>query len=175
MAYRMSDGNRVADSMRFVGRVKDGIGQYSIMMLPGEASIQGLIRDWPEQPQPGSLNVRVDPNGFPARFLKEFGDPSIWNLDTRRFRPEAELSYDVIPNNTLVPRPGQPDRGRPQIWRAYLTKIESGESIQCWVLRRMHSKVRKDTLECVAGSRLRDALRLENDDQVELIVEGSWQ
>jgi hypothetical protein len=163
------------DTLRFVGRVRDGAGQYSILELPGQTKIGGRVRDWPDQLQAGSLNVQVDAHGFPSRFVEAFGSTSIWNLDTRRFRPEAELDWDDIANNTLRPTRDQPDRGRPQVWRAHLTKIDSGDTVQCWVVRRRYSRMRRDTFECVAGVRLRDALSLENGDQVELIIEGIWQ
>ena len=80
-------------------------------------------------------------------------------------------------SNTLAPKPGErEDKGNAQIWRANLTKIESGQSVQCWVLRRIGS-IMPYRLECVAGVKLREILSLPEEayDSVELIVEGRWR
>ena len=111
------------DLLRFVGRVRDGICEFSGLALPGKDDIPAKIKDWPTDLEPGSLNVQVERDGFPAKYIKEFGDTSNSHLDSRKFKPEAELDYDVIPNNALSPTSQQPDRGNLQIWRAHLTKI----------------------------------------------------
>lgn len=163
------------DILRFVGRIRDGKGEFSGLALPGKNDIAVTIRDWPIQLEPGSLNVQVEQDGFPSKYIKEFGDTSNSHLDSRRFKPEAELDYDVIPNNTLTPTPQQPDRGNLQIWQAHLTRIETGNRIQCWVLRRAHSTINHDVLECVSEKHLRTALALCTDDKVTLEIEGQWQ
>ena len=169
----MSKSN--VETLNFVGRVRDGAGRYKELELPGRDDLPVSIRDWPATVCRGSLNVQIEPDGYPARFVKEFPDKRISNLDSRRFEPEAELDYDVIPNNSLPPTMQLPDRGRPQVWRATLSKKDAGEPLQCWVLRRRHSRMREDTFECVSGVRLRDALDLSNGDLVELAIEGSWK
>lgn len=163
------------DFLRFTGRVRDGAGLYKELELPGQSDLPIDIRDWPETVCPGSLNVQIERDGYPTRFVEEFPDRRVSNLDSRRFEPEAELDFDVIPNNSLTPTEQLPDRGRPQVWRAKLTKISTGESEQRWVLRRRHSRMREDTFECVAGVRLRDALSVETGDQVELVIAGRWE
>jgi hypothetical protein len=163
------------ETLNFVGRIRDGVSKFSGLILPGKGDITVAIRDWPTELAPGSLNVQVESDGFPARFVKEFGDTSNTHLDSRRFMPEAELGFDVIPNNTLAPTPQQPDRGKLQIWRAHLTNIETGKTIQCWVLRRIGSTINQDVLECVSGKHLRAALSLNSNDRVTLEIEGQWQ
>jgi len=163
------------DKLRFVGKVQDGASGFRRLQLPGCSGDCQLVPDWPEDLYRGSLNVQIDTNGYPKKFVEVFGDTQMRNLDSRKFLPAAELDYDVIPNNSLPPeRNRPPDRGRPQIWRATLRNLATGDTALCWVLRRRHSTMRQDTLECVAGVRLRDALTLETGDAVELVVEGTW-
>jgi len=166
------------DRLRFIGKVIKGAGKFSEeIILPGNADIPGLIRDWPDKMQPGTLNVLMETSGFPSRYIEEFGDTETRHLDSRRFKAEVELPHYKIGNNTLSPKIGErPDKGNAQIWRANLTKIESGASVQCWVLRRICSKM-PYRLECVAGMKLRDilSLREEDNDSVELVIEGRWQ
>ena len=165
------------DRLRFIGKVIKGAGKFSEeIIVPGNADIPDLIRDWPDELQPGTLNVLIDSSGFPARYVSEFDSAETHHLDTRRFQPEAELPHSKIGNNTLSPKPGErPDKGNAQIWRACLTKIETGISAECWVLRRICSQMPK-RLECVAGVKLRDVLSLreEDNDAVELVIEGKW-
>ena len=163
------------DTLKFVGRVRDGVSKFSGLILPGKDDIAVTIPDWPTKLEPGSLNVQVEPDGYPSRYLTEFGDTSNTHLDSRKFKPEAELEYSVIKNNTLTPTPEQPDRGNLQIWRAYLTKIKAGHGIQCWVLRRVHSTINQDVLECVSEKHLRTSLSLNSNDKVMLEIEGQWQ
>lgn len=160
--------------MRFVGRVKDGANLFNQLKLPGAGEGCGLIRDWPGEVHKGSLNVRIDADGYPERFVAEFDGRKISSFDSRRFLPAAELESDIISNNTLSPTQALPDRGRLQIWRAFLKKVGSGRQVQCWLLRRRRSTMREDTIELVAGIGLRDALSLENDDKVEVLIEGTW-
>jgi hypothetical protein len=164
------------ETLIFVGRICDGLSKFSGLILPGQRDIAVTIQDWPTVLAPGSLiNVQVEPDGFPARFVKEFGDTSNTHFDSRKFKPEAELEYSVIRHNLLTPTPQQPDRGNLQIWRTYLTKIETGNGIQCWVLRRVHSTINQDVLECVSGNHLRTELSLNSNDRVMLEIEGQWQ
>lgn len=153
------------DELRFIGKVIKGAGKFSEeIILPGNADIPGLIRDWPDKMQPGTLNVLFDSSGFPDRYVSEFGSAETHHLDTRRFQPEVELPHCKIGNNTLSPKNGErPDKGNAQIWRAQLTRFETGMSIQCWVLRRICSRMPK-RLECVAGVNLRDVLSLREED-----------
>lgn len=122
-----------------------------------------------------TLNVLIDDYGFPPEFVDRFGK-RVEALDQRQFLPEVELPYDRIGNNTLAPKAGdREDKGNAQIWRAHIKKIESGQVLQCWVLRRIGSNM-PSRLECVAGVKIREALNLleESNDPVEVVVEGRW-
>jgi hypothetical protein len=168
--------NSSSDTLRFVGKTIKGSGCFSKQLhVPGESAIPGLIRDWPEELERGTLNVLIDQNGFPQKFTNTFGS-QIGGLDQRQFLPEVELHHSKIGNNTLAPKEGdREDKGNAQIWRAYLTKTESRQTLQCWVLRRIGSNM-PFRLECVAGVKIREALNLpeEVNDRVELTIEGEW-
>ena len=161
-------------TLRFTGVVRRGIGKFSVeLTLPRRDEISMPIRDWPEAPQPGSLNVRIREDGFPDGFLKAFGAADVRKLDSRRFVPEAELKWSEIGGNTLPPLPTRPDRGNAQVWRAILRNLETGDERQCWVLRRIGSALSKD-LEIVAAERLRDSLQLADGTVVEIEMDGVW-
>lgn len=165
------------DKLEFMGKVIKGSGCFSKQLyVPGETEIPGLIRDWPDEVQSGTLNVLIDDNGWPECYLAKFGKKTE-GLDLRQFQPELELHHSKIGNNTLAPREGErEDKGNAQIWRSHLTKIESGVSIQCWVLRRIGSRM-PHRLECVAGERIRTVLELpeSRNNPVRLVIEGIWK
>jgi CTP-dependent riboflavin kinase len=161
-------------TLRFKGVVRTGIGRFSVeLTLPRRSRLSVPIRDWPEALQPGTLNVRIDEDGFPSEFLKHFAQANVRKLDSRRFVPEAELRWDEIAGNTLPPLPDKPDRGNAQVWRAHLRNLDSGIEKLCWVVRRIGSGLSRD-LELVAGERLRDSLGLKDGMPVEVEMEGSW-
>ena len=161
-------------TLRFIGVVRKGVGRFAAeLTLPTRDRMSVPIRDWPEAPQPGTLNVRINSDGFPNDFLEFFDGPDVRYLDSRRFAPEAELKASDIGNNTLPPLPERPDRGSAQVWRALLRNLETGEEQQCWVLRRIGSGLVKD-LELVAGENLRDSLRLYDGTPVEIDMDGTW-
>jgi hypothetical protein len=170
---RVAAGVRV-DRLRFTGTVTSGAGLFAAeLRLPGRDRLSVPIRDWPEVPVAGTLNVRIGRQGFPIEYLVGFGTPSFDCLDSRRFLPEAELPWTDIGNNTLPPTTEQPDRGRAQVWRAALRNRATGESRQCWVLRRVGSAI-TSSLEVVAAEHLRSALALRTGSPVRLTMEGRW-
>lgn len=164
------------DSLEFVGKTIKGSGRFSAeLYVPGEKDIPGLICEWPDEIQRGTLNVLIDENGWPEDYLARFGKDTA-SLDLRQFQPEVELHHSNIGNNTLAPKAGErEDKGNAQIWRSRITKIESGASVRCWVLRRIGSRM-PHRLECVAGEKIRKVLDLpeEKNDPVRLVVEGKW-
>jgi hypothetical protein len=164
--------NRVA-VLRFIGVVRPGIGKFAKQLeLPKRESLSTVIRDWPDVPQPGTLNVRVQ-DGFPAEFIAAFGQPDVRLLDSRRFAPEAELNWQEIGSNTLPPQPNRPDRGNAQVWRATLRNLSTGAECLCWALRRIGSGLSVD-FELVAGDKLRERLALSDGTPVEIDLEGQW-
>ncbi len=170
----------VSDTLRFLGCIVRGTRQFAItLVIPGSDEIPSKIRDWPDRIYPGSLNIRVEAPGFPAKYIEIFGSASVNHLDTRRFLPEAEIPHDAIGNNALRPTAMDPDRGNAQIWRADLTIIDSGMEMQCWVLRRIGSEVGigskvGNVIECVSGKCLWNAMSLNEGDRVELELQGRW-
>jgi hypothetical protein len=162
----------IENQLIFQGIVRCGVGQFAKkLVIPGSEEISLSIRDWPERLQPGTLNIRVEV--FPMEYSEKFGQENLKFLDRGKFRPEATLKAEEIKNNTLPPTPEFPERGRAQIWRAILTKVESGNSETCWVLRRIDSGLCVD-LELVSSKRLRDQLVLEDGDKVVVEMEGTW-
>jgi hypothetical protein len=160
-------------TLRFKGVVRAGIGKFSKqLILPKRSSLSREIRDWPDVPQPGTLNVRVK-DGFPAEFLEAFGQSNVQLLDSRRFAPEAELNWQEIGGNTLPPQPHRPDRGNAQVWRATLRNLTTGAECLCWALRRIGSGLSVD-FELVAGEKLRDKLALADGAPVEIDLYGEW-
>jgi hypothetical protein len=162
------------DTVRFVGVVVKGCGKFSVQLrLPTKDQLSVAIRDWPAIAAAGTLNVHVEPSGFPLEYLANFKEPSFRHLDSRRFAPEAELPWADIGNNTLPPLPERPDRGRAQVWRASITNLRTKDLRICWMLRRMGSGLRSQ-LELVAHENLRAALTLLDGSPVEVTIEGAW-
>jgi hypothetical protein len=143
------------------------------LILPKRHELSVPIRNWPENPAPGTLNVRVQQVAFPSKFLEVFGEASFLRLDSKRFSPEAELPWTDIKNNTLPPLPDAPDRGNAQVWRSTLRSVRTGRERHCWVLRRIGSGLWQE-LELVAGENLRTALDLDDDSPVKVEMEGRW-
>jgi CTP-dependent riboflavin kinase len=166
------EGIRLETQLTFKGRVIRGVGRFAAeLIVPGASRVSAKIRDWPESMQPGTLNVRL--SSSPDKYLAAFGALSVQALDTRIFRPEAEIPLEEIQNNTLSPTQNAPDRGNAQIWRVTLKAGRTGFERRCWVLRRIGSGLTRD-LELVAGEHLRSELALEDGDEVTLILEGVW-
>jgi len=160
--------------IRFKGMVCEGIKKFSKqLILPNRDQLSIPIQEWPEIPQPGTLNIKLDDQDFPPEFLKVFGRCDLRALDSRQFAPEAELLWTEIGGNTLPPTRERPDRGNAQIWRACVRKVATREERVCWVLRRIGSTLVVH-LELVAGVKLRDALSLVDGTPVEVDVEGKW-
>lgn len=161
------------DLLSFRGVIRDGAGLFAKEIeIPGAGELSIPIRDWPDTIEPGTLNVRI--LEYPDNFEERFGAEDIRRLDTRRFKPEAEIPQHEIGNNTLMPSSDDPDRGNAQVWRATLRSDRTGNQCLCWVVRRIGSGMVR-VLECVAGEHLRTSMKLRNEDEVRLVVEGSWQ
>lgn len=161
------------DLLSFRGVIRDGAGLFAQEIeIPGAEELSIPIRDWPDAVEPGTLNVRI--LEYPDSFEERFGAEDIRRLDTRRFMPEAEIPQHEIGNNTLTPSSGDPDIGNAQVWRATLRSERSGEERLCWVVRRIGSGMVR-VLECVASEHLRTSMKLRNEDEVTLVLEGTWQ
>ncbi len=101
---------------------------------------------------PGSLNVKIE---TPADLQQ--------NLDKGVFPPQF-----VIPRNELV---GMPDYiGDGQAWPCRLSCIKFNKPIDCWVFRRIGSRVPRRIIELVAEQELVKPFALQDGDLVTLEV-----
>lgn len=162
-----------ADTLTFTGCIVSGKGRHSEMIIPGRPALSSAPDDWPEILYPGSLNVRIDDRfGLPKTLAKCAGE-FIQKLDAGMFRPAFEIRFDAIRNNGLKPTPNQPRRGDAQVWRASLYLPPRQLRIDCWVLRRFWSDIKKQ-LEIVSDKNLRTDFRLADGTYVLVDLYGTW-
>ena len=101
---------------------------------------------------PGSLNIDV---------------PEPPNLQKRLDEGEPKPSF-VIPRDELV---GMPDYiGDGQAWRCKLACGKVPDPVNCWIFRRIGSKVPAGVIEVVARQRLVSTYQLRDGDPVTLCV-----
>lgn len=157
-------------SLVFGGVVTSGIGAHHKLFVPGRLLLPSAPRDWPEVLQPGSLNVRIAeyPKGFAQHGLRN----SVRELDKSAFAPAFKIERERLIGNTLHPTPRMPRGGEAQVWRSRLSIEKLQLEIDCWVLRRLGSRV-DEQLEIVHRDKLRD-LGLEDDLRVEVTIFGAW-
>jgi len=135
----MSKGGDFREHISFIGVIVDGVGKHVELHVPGRNEIPQAPSDWPVTLEKGSLNVRIDPDGYPPLFVS-LGLPNVVRtLDTRPIEPAFEICQQEFGNNQLTPVPHMPNRGSAQVWRA--TLVAQGRSYPCWVLRRYGSGV----------------------------------
>ncbi len=155
-------------TLRFLGTVKSGLGKHSRLAIPGSGKLNGRPPPgWPPKFIPGSLNILVDDNGYPAGFAEIEGD-RLAKLDTGAFPPAIMIPATEISGNTLKPKPGMPRRGAGQFWPARISVSGTDKTACCWLFRRVGSSI-KQQLELVSGVVLRKELLLT--DGVHTIVD----
>lgn len=133
------------DELVFTGKVVNGIGKHSELVVPGKSAFQNAPDDWPAKLCPGSLNARI--TGYPPEFATRRLALSTKTLDIAGFLPAFTIPQAQMGNNKLIPIPAMPVRGTAQLWRALLDA--NGQSAKCWVLRRFGSGL-ADQLELVS-------------------------
>lgn len=164
----------MAESLEFEGRYTRGIGCFSkCIQMPGQCEVTKTIDGWPANVHPGTMNVKIDPAGFPHALTSRFNTKSIGHLDSRLFKSITEIPARDIGGNTLSPTITCPDKGNGQVWRARITKLMSWDSRDCWLFRRIGSGY-TDILEFVAGESLSTALELSHGDSVRAVIYGAW-
>ncbi len=146
----------------FQGAIISGIGRYSDLMIPGRDELPQAPGDWPKTLYRGSLNIKIDPEGYPREFEAFCGPRKVPFLDTGFFPPEFTIHRDQIVNNKLEPRPNCERRGHAQVWRAHVKVVDTSTTFDCWVLRRFGSGL-CDQLECVSEDHLRSRHNLQDD------------
>jgi hypothetical protein len=137
------------------------VGQFSKLVIPGKSALADPPTDWPEAFCPGSLNVQVDPRGYPPNLPEVPGKPGVQRLDLKIIPPLFLIPAEHIANNGLVPTDADPDVGIGQIWRAKIRALRNKAEVNCWVFRRVGSGA-TDQLEIISTEHLRSKYGLLN-------------
>jgi hypothetical protein len=164
--------------LEFIGTVRSNRGRFAKQMIvPGREALLVVPADWPNQLAPGTLNIRVNNDGFPEGFNEIGEGDGLCKLDAGKFRPILVIPQRKIAGNTVMPTPEQPTRGFAQVWRAELLVIDSGQSASCWMFRIIDFGYSKQ-LELVAEENLRSRLNLSDGMAVRVVVweaESNWK
>ena len=152
----------------FEGEIVSGAGKYAELEFPGKEELPGAPEEWPESLCPGSLNVMVLEEGYPAGFdAPERGGRGVQVLDDDVFAPSFFIPGALIGGNMLLSE-SDPRRGSAQVWRAILRVGGNSQEYGCWVVRRLGSRVGKDrtgnVLEIMSDKRLRHELGVGDQD-----------
>lgn len=157
-------------TLLFHGKIVDGVGRHSALRLPGRISELAHLKNWPDPPFPGSLNVRLDRKRLPQHPMLQFAiQGGLRCLDQSDFRPSGYVAFDQVLQNTIKPSAKRPHAGDLQIWPCSLRLLTTGQTHECFVARRVGSAVRWE-LELVSHCRLRDALPLSNGARVSVTM-----
>jgi CTP-dependent riboflavin kinase len=143
------------------------------MVIPGRLAFAAAPDDWPETLHPGSLNVKIAEDGYPVQLLNRCPGTLVEKLDSRMFAPAFEIPRDAIENNGLKPKRNKPRRGDAQVWRALLAFPTHARPVECWVLRRFCSTIKRQ-LEIVSDKHLRKEFGLVDGVQVAVKLHGMW-
>jgi CTP-dependent riboflavin kinase len=159
----------VDTTLVFDGAVASGIGKHADLHVPGRGQISQAPADWPLILFKGSLNVRIEPNGYPAFFSNRGLTNKVSTLDQNCFPCSFEIRYDQFGNNQLTPTAACHRRGSAQVWRAFLDA--NNHRIACWVLRRYGSTL-IDVLELVSDKSLRATYGLEDNQRAIVVLQS---
>ena len=157
-------------TLTFRGRIGTGVGRHVELGIPGRTEFDVAPGDWPENLQPGSLNVRIDDNEYPPELLAHKPFNGVPTLDSGLFQPAFVIPQDRMTNNKLTPLPDMPQRGSAQVWRATLVVGHLSAPYSAWVLRRFGSRVGPQ-LELVSDVHLRDTLSLKDGMEATVALE----
>ena len=166
----------MAAFLEFRGVYEEGYNVFSkTIQIPGHCDFTKRIEGWPAVMHRGTMNVKINPDGFPQELISHFGSKSVKHFDSRRFKPIEEIPAHAIGGNTLLPTEVCPDKGNGQVWNATITELKSRKQnrMDCWVFRRIRSGY-GDVLELVAGESISSALDLEYGDPVKVVMYGTW-
>lgn len=156
--------------LEFHGKVRSNKGKFhKDMVVPGRDSLAMPPETWPGKLAPGTLNIEIDVPGVPGDFAEIGTGDGMKRFDEGNFTPAVVIPQHEISGNTLKPKPGQPRRGTAQVWRAELSVMATGETAQCWMLRRIGSSIASQ-IELVSEHHLRSRLNLENGTPVKVVV-----
>lgn len=161
------------DVLTFRGHVGRGRGGHSKMVIPGRLALPTAPHDWPDRLHPGSLNVKIAEDGYPVQLLQRCPGTLVEKLDSQIFAPAFEIPRDLIENNGLGPKRNMPRRGDAQVWRAELVIATRAYPVDCWVLRRFCSTIKRQ-LEIVSDKHLRAEFGLDDGAEVTVKLHGKW-
>ena len=155
----------------FDGKVCDGVGRFSKeIKIPSPIKELSNLGNWPATLVPGTFNVQVPASGWPEVEGLDFRSRGVRCLDrANNFPPACYLDYAVVPNNTLNPTNKGEYGGDLQFWRAILQVGDVGESVYCYMLRRVKSGY-MDRIELVADIHIRNTYKLANGHPIKLTI-----
>lgn len=159
--------------IKFTGSIINGRGGHVELYVPGRDELPDAHPEWPLKLCPGSLNIKVDSDGYPSEFNKYGLANSVKSLDTALFKAAFEIKQDQLGNNKLTPTDAIPNRGDAQVWKSVLKA--NNKVISCWVLRRYGSGLAWE-LEVVSDINIRNEFGLtkEKDWPCEIELFGEW-
>ena len=158
----------IEGTITFRGYVRTGLGKYSAMVIPGRSKVPDAPSSWPEKLERGSLNIGLDGNACPSQFVVN-NEPDVRKLDSGLLPPAFVIPQRLIKNNGLRPTEKNPSKGTAQVWRARLYVVDKDLRAECWVLRRIGSRIKKQ-LEIVSDRHIRNELGLVDGSEVEVIL-----
>jgi hypothetical protein len=163
----------VVRTLEFRGVVRPNKGRFAEdMVIPGKHAMSSAPDDWPLRLEPGTLNVGINDDGFPASFTGLGKGEGLKKLDNSEFRPAFVIHQADIVNNTVRPTQRSPLKGTAQVWRARLQVVSSGQEVECWVLRRIGSGIASQ-IELVSDKHLRTHLGLmDGTNVIVTMIEG---
>jgi len=116
----------MAEFLEFRGVYASGANLFAKQIrIPGNSDFTKAIKGWPALVHPGTMNVKVSPDGFPQELISRFGSKSVKHFDSRLFKPIVEFPANAIGGNTLRPSEASPDRGNAQVWSAKIIELKS--------------------------------------------------
>lgn len=144
----------------FTGKISKGAGKHKELGVPGKGKIHQAPEDWPELLFEGSLNIKINANGYPVEFSHLNIPLSTKSLDIVHFKPVFEIRQNEFELNLLRPTPEMKNKGDAQVWRAKI--LVEGNEENAWVLRRYGSGL-ADIIELVSDIKIREKYNLPED------------
>lgn len=157
----------------FKGCIVNGRGGHSELYVPGKNELQESHPKWPLKLCPGSLNIKINNDGYPNELKISGLSETVKSLDTSLFQAAFEIKQDQFGNNLLTPTDAMPNRGDAQVWKSTLKT--NNASIPCWVLRRYDSGLTQE-LEVVSDINIRNehGFTKETNWACEIELFGKW-
>lgn len=162
------------DKITFKGSIVNGRSRHVELYVPGRNELPAAPTDWPLKLCPGSLNIKINSNGYPDEFKNRDLAETIKSLDSALFKAAFEIKQNQFGNNLLTPTNAIPNRGDAQVWKSTLKA--NNKSISCWVLRRYGSGLAWE-LEVVSDLNIRNeyGFSIDKDCPCEIELFGKWE